>query len=322
MATPRSFLLLDSTGAPLTTATPTYFAYANGLGVARTQPAFPVHLGEGEYKYLPTDADEAAGTVALISCGSPATPRYVCHAIHKSDNTNQFWAWHVEDGSGILWTGSAPTVGSYRDPGGGAPTPPSVVAVAGAYLYVATPSAADIAAVMSIRIDMPAGASVQYLYSDTLPIGPAPPAALPAPSSSVFVSTALARPLIDGGSDVLVFPGLDETFTLINDGRVLAEALARRLLTPRGTLPFHADYGFDLRNYVNESMTQDVLYRLKAAVERECELDERVLAASATVTYGYQTQALRVRVSVTTSNGPFKFVLNVTSLTAELLGEE
>jgi hypothetical protein len=69
-------------------------------------------------------------------------------------------------------------------------------------------------------------------------------------------------------------------------------------------------------------MTQDVLYRIKAAVERECELDERVLTASATVTYAFATQALRVRISVTTSNGPFKFVVNVTSLTVEMLGEE
>lgn len=153
-------------------------------------------------------------------------------------------------------------------------------------------------------------------------IAQAPASVAPPVSSSVMVASSLAVPLADSGSDVLVFPGLDETFTLVKDGRVLAEALCRRLTTPRGTLPFHPDYGLDLRSFLNESMTQDLLYRLKAAVERECELDERVVTASAAITFTPATQALRVRLSVTTGSGPFRFVLNVTSLTVQMLGDE
>lgn len=327
MAATRTFLLLDVTGAPLTTASPTFVDYRNRSGVSRTAPSNPVHIGGGVYAYTPSNADEIAGTVALVDGGSSAYPQRDAKAIYLADSSNQFWAWHVEDTASALWAGGAPTVGVYQDSVGTARTAPSPAAISGAYLWALTPSGADIAAQTTARIDAPAGSGWPYLLAATEIIttgggGSVPATPSPAPSTTVFVANALARPLIDGGSDVLVFPGLDETFTLVNDGRVLAEALARRLTTPRGTLPFHADYGLDLRGYLNESMTQDVLYRLKAAVERECELDERVLTASATVSYAFGTQALGVRISVTTSNGPFKFVLNVTSLTVQMLGEE
>jgi phage baseplate assembly protein W len=124
------------------------------------------------------------------------------------------------------------------------------------------------------------------------------------------------------GSDVLVFPGLDETFTLVSDSRVLTEALARRLCTPRGTLPFHPDYGLDLRQYLNQSMTADALYRLKTAAERECEQDERVGSADAVVTYTPSSSSLKVSLTINTAAGPFRLVLSVTQVSVDLLSEE
>jgi phage baseplate assembly protein W len=148
----------------------------------------------------------------------------------------------------------------------------------------------------------------------------APPT--PAPAISSTLSASLASVVGDYGSDVLVFPGVDGNLNLVADWRVVAEALARRLSTPRGTLPFHPDYGLDVREYLNEAVTQDALYRMKAAVELECEQDERVENAEATITYSASTQTLRLSIEATTTTGPLRFVLNVSQVSVELLSQE
>lgn len=179
MADSRTILLLDSAGAPLTTATPVFADYRDkSTGTSRTAPANPVHLGAGLYAFTPSASDETVGTVALVDGGATAFPRYTTVAIHLGDNTNQFCAWHLEDGAGVLWTGAAGSIGAYRDVAGNARTPPSVVTLSGAYLFSLTPSAADVTAETSIRIDAPAGASTPYLFTDTSPVisssGPIP----------------------------------------------------------------------------------------------------------------------------------------------------
>lgn len=123
------------------------------------------------------------------------------------------------------------------------------------------------------------------------------------------------------GIDVMCLPDLDGTFTLVSDGRVLCEAVARRLMTPRGSLPFHPDYGFDVRSYLNESMSADDVYRFKSSVERECEADERVASADASVSFEANSSRLRLSVIVTTASGEYRFTLLVTQLTTELLLE-
>lgn len=170
MVAPRSFLVLDINGAPLTTATPTFVDYRDRNGTSRTPPSNPTHLGEGIYSYTPAASDETAGTVALIDAGADAYPRRTVDAIHLSSGTNQFWAWHIEDQNGGLWASTAPTVGSYRDRTGAARTPADIVLLAGAYLFSLTPSSADITADTTARIDMPSGAYVAYLKAETSPL--------------------------------------------------------------------------------------------------------------------------------------------------------
>jgi hypothetical protein len=59
--------------------------------------------------------------------------------------------------------------------------------------------------------------------------------------------------MADFGTDTSTFPGVDETFAPISGGRVVCEAVARRLLTPAGFLAFHPEYGFDVRSFLSES---------------------------------------------------------------------
>lgn len=123
----------------------------------------------------------------------------------------------------------------------------------------------------------------------------------------------------DFGSDILVFEDLDGTMTPVSDKRVLAEAIARRFLTQRGSLPFHPDYGSDVRDYISEGIDLDVLQRIKISCESEAEKEERVESATCTVTFDPPTFTLSILTSLTTAVGPFAFTLNVSKLSATLL---
>lgn len=160
MADARSITVRDSSGAPVTTGV-TLAVYVDRAGVARTPPAI-THRGAGKWVFVPSDADETVGTVALIDCGAGNQPLRASVAIHLPDGSNQFWAFHFEDAAGALWAGAAPSSLQYIDPLGNARTPPSLVAVAGAYLYALTPTAGDVAAGIEGRLDAPTGAAPDY----------------------------------------------------------------------------------------------------------------------------------------------------------------
>ena len=79
-----------------------------------------------------------------------------------------------------MWAGAVPTVGSYRS-SSGARTAPSLVAVAGAWLFVAVPTPGDITADTEIRIDGPAGSAQPFWVGGTSPIVSAAPPQPPTP---------------------------------------------------------------------------------------------------------------------------------------------
>lgn len=123
----------------------------------------------------------------------------------------------------------------------------------------------------------------------------------------------------DFGIDFSSYP--DISFTPIggSDPRVVAEALYRRFSQRRGSNPFHPDDGLDLREWLNESFSEQGLADLKTAIEREAEKDERVAAVSVGLDFNTQTSALTVTIGITTADGPFKFVLLVSQLDVKIL---
>jgi phage baseplate assembly protein W len=149
---------------------------------------------------------------------------------------------------------------------------------------------------------------------------------LPEPSASVAPVSSSAPALanlgptngVDFGQDVSTFPVPDTSFATITGFRVLAEALARRLITPRGFLSFHTDYGTDTRLYVNEAIDDAALSRIKAEVAAELRQDERVHDADATVAFDEAAQKLSITCQVLTAAGPFSFVLALSKLSVEL----
>jgi len=92
----------------------------------------------------------------------------------------------------------------------------------------------------------------------------------------------------------------------------LQEALFRRLITPRGALVHQSDYGFDVRQYINEGLSLEVIYELETLVSYECEKDERVYQASAKLTLRDPVSGL-LSITVETSDGIVNYIFDLSS---------
>lgn len=142
---------------------------------------------------------------------------------------------------------------------------------------------------------------------------------------ALFRATTVA-PLLrvsdpDGlGLDVSTFPDLDPLFKPIRGQRAVAEAVARRWLTPLGGLVYDENYGEDLRAYLNAGVEGPRLRALEAALTTQALADERVQAATVALVPVGSAPAVSLRASatLTTSAGPFRLVLTVDQLAADL----
>lgn len=106
---------------------------------------------------------------------------------------------------------------------------------------------------------------------------------------------------------------LDATFAPMTGARVVAEAVARRLETPRGSLADDPDFGFDVISLLNDGASPTRLALSAAAIAAEAEKDERVLSADTTVVFDAGARTLRIRIALVTSAGPFPLVLDVSA---------
>lgn len=128
----------------------------------------------------------------------------------------------------------------------------------------------------------------------------------------------------DFGTDTSCTDSL-RTGRFVSGVRLVAEALYRRLSTPRGTLQGgeeEANYGLDLVDLVGSVNTTLAQAALPGQIEAECLKDERVTSVTANVT---STQAgpvvsWKVSLDVETDVGPFTLVLGVSGVTVDLLG--
>jgi hypothetical protein len=121
------------------------------------------------------------------------------------------------------------------------------------------------------------------------------------------------------GSDVSTFPDLDPTLSLISTQRAIAEVVARRWLTPNGSLFYAPSEGVDVREYLNQGFTKARVYALQAQLAAEAEADERVESASVRVDFNAQAQTLKVSATLRPyDSGPFALVLTVSALRVDL----
>jgi phage baseplate assembly protein W len=118
------------------------------------------------------------------------------------------------------------------------------------------------------------------------------------------------------GSDISGVNDLDPNLTVVAGRRGLAEAVARRLGTMRGSLVGDPDYGTDLRLFLN-APAQGA--RVAAAVEAEALKEERLENAQAIVTFLPQSNTINVDLVLTDADGPFDLTLAVSAVSVELL---
>jgi hypothetical protein len=128
------------------------------------------------------------------------------------------------------------------------------------------------------------------------------------------------------GIDIDVMDDLPPTFRLAYGPKVLANYIARELITPEGflALNFEGDpgYGLDIRGRLNGAWSVRELSSLAAALEGKIKRHERVSGAKVDVSHSLATSTLTVHIEVQTAAGPFKFVLAVTDVSVALLHPE
>ncbi len=124
---------------------------------------------------------------------------------------------------------------------------------------------------------------------------------------------------IDYGIDVYAITDHDPGVALVTGKRAVAQALARRLGTPRGGLFYDPEYGFDLRMFANSSFSSALQFQVQAGIEAEAVKDDRVISCASTVVYDSALETLRVTIEAISDFGPFRLVLDVSAVTVTVL---
>lgn len=125
------------------------------------------------------------------------------------------------------------------------------------------------------------------------------------------------------GSDLSCVGDLDPNARELDgfDRLVLAEALIRRITTTRGSLPGDADYGIDVRSYLNRGTDVNELRNISDRVQLELLKDDRIVRAQVTATFAANFLELDLDIRITPldpSVGGFSLTLAVTSADAVL----
>lgn len=108
-------------------------------------------------------------------------------------------------------------------------------------------------------------------------------------------------------------------FTLASETQCLAQSLARRLVTPRASLPWAPNDGTDMREFLNKPNTPQNRFAAGRAAKDECEKDERVQGASVAANFDFTQQQLNLTISIDSAVGPFQLVIGINQLGIALL---
>lgn len=114
------------------------------------------------------------------------------------------------------------------------------------------------------------------------------------------------------------------TNDIANDSRtvtgftVVAEAIVRRWITPRGRLIGYPNYGFDITQFINADMTSSEISAMIAGMQAEALKDERVASCTVLGTLG-SDGVFTFDAEVETSQGPFTFSISASDVSVKLL---
>ncbi len=124
----------------------------------------------------------------------------------------------------------------------------------------------------------------------------------------------------DFGTDLGCVFDLEATCAPVTGRKLLAQAIARRLITPRGRLIDDANYGTDLTEFINEDMSKRDIAMLLSAINAEVMKDERVASVTIDIIAPPNlTGAYTIRIDLEDADGPFSMTVAASSVTLELL---
>lgn len=119
--------------------------------------------------------------------------------------------------------------------------------------------------------------------------------------------------------DISTSPDFDDSGRSVSPARAVMEMALRRLTTPRGSLLYDREFGFDLRSVLNGDYSTSELAALESGIVDELLKDERV--ASCTASVSLLGDRLRVRIHIVTQFAAIAFTLAIGDVTAEILSE-
>lgn len=150
------------------------------------------------------------------------------------------------------------------------------------------------------------GTFTPTLTAIAIDFGSTAPATVPAPATGSL------------GYDLWCVQDLDPGLVEVGGTLVLLQALARRIITPRGRLVDDPNYGYDVSGFLNDDLSAADLASIGSGVDAEFLKDERVLRSSTTATLA-ATGVLTIASLITTSTTTFQLVLAVTSVGVSIL---
>ncbi len=124
--------------------------------------------------------------------------------------------------------------------------------------------------------------------------------------------------MTDYGHDFSCVGDLLPTLAIVSGRRTLAEAVARRLTTPRGSCIDAPNDGLDVRMWLQDDASNSDIAMYAAACDAELLKDERILRSTTTLTLS-TSGALTATIAIVDSSGPFALVLAVSGVTVQIL---
>lgn len=117
------------------------------------------------------------------------------------------------------------------------------------------------------------------------------------------------------GVDVQAMPDLE--FAPLVGLPVVARAIGRRFITPRGGLFYDLSYGTDLRRFLNLPDNPSNRFELETQAAREALKEPRIAGAEAQ-TEDWGPNAIRLRLQGALSDGPFDFIVDISEVSVGL----
>ena len=124
---------------------------------------------------------------------------------------------------------------------------------------------------------------------------------------------------VDYGNDTECGEDLTYARAEVTGETMMAQAILRRLTTPRGTLISYPDYGYDLRQFLKGPTPAATI--VNGNVENEVLKDERVADVTVETSFNEALERLEVSVVGFGAEGPFDLTIGISDVTVELLRE-